>query len=231
MLATLLESRGRSPRRRVAMTASVVAHSVLLIVLVMARARGSSADGADDPLPTNIVYIAPEQQQPPRETWSTHPVDRSLRPPLDIAPVMVDADAIADVMPHVGPVGPILPAFPRGPFARADTAARAAGDLGDLLTSLAVDHQVEILPGQRPPRYPVALERAGIAGDVTVQFIVDTTGRVERGSLTILAATHPDFARAVQESLPALRFVPALARGRVVRQLVEQRFHFELVRR
>jgi hypothetical protein len=35
----------------------------------------------------------------------------------------------------------------------------------------------------------------------------------------------------VQERLAAIRFVPARARGRVVRQLVQQRFHFEVVRR
>jgi TonB family protein len=89
---------------------------------------------------------------------------------------------------------------------------------------------VEVIAGQRPPRYPLALERAGVAGDVVAQFIVDTAGRVERGSITILHTSHSGFATAVRERLGALRFVPARARGKLVRQLVEQRFLFEVAR-
>jgi protein TonB len=51
---------------------------------------------------------------------------------------------------------------------------------------------------------------------------------VERKSVTILSATHEQFARSVREALPRMRFVPAEVAGRKVRQLVEQRFGFEL---
>jgi TonB family protein len=100
-----------------------------------------------------------------------------------------------------------------------------------ILTERTVDEPVELLPHQAPPRYPPQLERAGVGGDVLVQFVVDTSGRVERGSVAILQSSHDEFASAVQQRLAALRFVPARARGRVVRQLVEQRFTFEVVRR
>ena len=63
----------------------------------------------------------------------------------------------------------------------------------------------------------------------TVDF-PDTIGRVERASVDIQRATHAGFARAVQERLAALRFVPARVRGHAVRQLVEEGFHFEVVR-
>ncbi|HEV8362381.1 MAG TPA: TonB family protein, partial [Gemmatimonadaceae bacterium] len=105
------------------------------------------------------------------------------------------------------------------------------GSIDDVMTAMTVDQPVELIPGQRPPRYPPMLERAGIAGDVVAQFVVDTAGRVERASVDIQQATHVEFARAVQDRLAALRFVPARARGRAVRQRVEQRFHFEVVRR
>ena len=66
MLTTLLESRGRSPRRRIAMSASAIAHCVLLVMLVMARARGDSIGGPDDPEVTNLVYVEPQRGHAPR---------------------------------------------------------------------------------------------------------------------------------------------------------------------
>ncbi len=230
MLATLLESRRRSPRRRVALSTSAVAHCIMLIVLVMARARGDSPDRAEDPELTNLVYVEPNREQAPARN-AVHSGTRSLPTaelPSAPPPAVLDHDAIGPVARLDLPSGPIVVTFSQGPFAHADTVAPRAGDV---MTAIAVDQPVELVPGQRPPRYPTMLERAGIAGAVAVQFVVDTAGHVERGSVVVLHSTHADFAAAVESRLMALRFVAARARGRVVRQLVEQRFQFEVVRR
>jgi len=227
VLRTLLESRGRSPRRRLATFTSVAAHTMLIGALVMVRAS-DNADAASKPVATNVVYFPPRQPPTPRERSAPTTADRTQFPRTPtIAPVDITIDAF---VPRPGPLGPILPDFrPSGSLTVRDTlAAREPAPQGDVLTERAVDQPVEMIAGQRPPRYPLGLERAGIAGDVIAQFVVDTAGRVERSSIVIQQATHDDFARAVRERLLVLRFVPARARGRTVRQLVEQHFHFEV---
>jgi protein TonB len=213
------------------MVASIIGHSVLLMALVMARADGSP-EAISKPVATNVVYFPPTQSQPQRAAPSlAKQADWSMRlpelPRVDLSPAAVSDAALGEV----GRIGPVVPNFATQGAPGVADAVLGTRDRAGVLTALAVDHPVEVVAGQRPPRYPSALERAGVAGDVVAQFVVDTTGRVERGSIAILHTSHADFSRAVQERLVALRFVPARAQGRVVRQLVEQRFTFQVVRR
>jgi TonB family protein len=76
-------------------------------------------------------------------------------------------------------------------------------------------------PGNLPPRYPARLEVLGIPGKVLVRFVVDTAGRVEMGTLTVLASTDPGFTAAVRDVMPQWRFQAATVGGRKVRQLVQ----------
>jgi TonB family protein len=80
------------------------------------------------------------------------------------------------------------------------------------------------------PLYPDVLRDAGIEGEVLAQFVVDTVGLAEPGSLKILQASHDLFAQAVTEMLPRMRFVPAETGGRKVKQFVQQPFVFSLRR-
>ena len=63
-----------------------------------------------------------------------------------------------------------------------------------------------------------------------VRFVVDTTGRVERGSVQVVSSSNELFTASVRSALPSLRFRPASAGGRLVRQLVELPFEFALER-
>jgi protein TonB len=106
---------------------------------------------------------------------------------------------------------------------------------GGLPTGTVHEHsQVDraVVPrGDNPrPDYPAGLRSASVEGDVVVQFVVDTTGLVERGSVMVLEATHESFADAVRRWLPRTRYVAAEARGKRVRQLVQQRVAFTLAR-
>jgi TonB family protein len=82
-----------------------------------------------------------------------------------------------------------------------------------------------------PVRYPEDLRSLAISGEVDVRFIVDTTGRVRAGSVTVLRSTHPSFTRAVTEYLRTTKYHPARVGGIAVAQLVEQPFTFSLDRR
>lgn len=91
-----------------------------------------------------------------------------------------------------------------------------------------VDKPVVMMNGVAMPTYPPLLRSAGVAGVVLAEFVVDTLGRVEPGSLRIVQADHELFASAVREVVPRLRFIPAEVLGRKVRQLVRLPFRFDL---
>jgi protein TonB len=226
MLTTLLESRARSPRRRMAIAASVLGHSILLTTFALTRADGAPHE-IDKPLQSSVVYFPPKPPSPQPER--ARPATRVATPPqlpgIVLLPPPIPSTA-ADIVAFVRPVPNYVGS---GTFVH-NTIPSVAHDSNAVLSAFTVDVPVEIIAGQRPPRYPLVLERAGVAGDVVAQFVVDTAGRVERGSVTILQASHTEFAHSVRERLVQLRFIPARAQGRVVRQLVEQRFAFEIRR-
>jgi TonB family protein len=80
------------------------------------------------------------------------------------------------------------------------------------------------------PRYPDALRRAGVEGSFLVEFVVDSTGRVDPKTLSFPKAAHPMFLRAVRDALLHSRYFPAELAGMRVRQLVTQQFTFVIAR-
>jgi TonB family protein len=69
--------------------------------------------------------------------------------------------------------------------------------------------------------YPPLYRAAGIQGSAIVQLVVDTEGRVESEGMSVLSATHPDFASASMELVRLIRFEPARRNGRPVRVWVQ----------
>jgi protein TonB len=98
------------------------------------------------------------------------------------------------------------------------------------MTESTVEKAILAIPGTSNPRYPSMLQSAGVEGDVRAQFVVDTLGRVEAGSVKILSTSHDLFGTAVRDALMRARFTPAEAGGRKVRQLAEQVFTFTIKR-
>jgi TonB family protein len=79
------------------------------------------------------------------------------------------------------------------------------------------------------PAYPERALRLALSGGVAARFIVGTNGRVE-SEIVILDSTSPEFTGAVRTFLRRTRYSPARVAGRPVRQMVEQRFVFQLSR-
>ena len=78
--------------------------------------------------------------------------------------------------------------------------------------------------------FPPSLYAAGVPGLVIAEFVVDTTGRVEDGTVGIVSSTAPLFTEAVRVALESAAYVPALKNGHLVRQLVQQPFEFSVSR-
>jgi protein TonB len=78
--------------------------------------------------------------------------------------------------------------------------------------------------------FPPPLFAARLPGVVVAEFVVDSVGRVEDGTLGIVSSTAPWFTDAVRVALETASYVPAMKDGRPVRQLVQQRFQFDIDR-
>jgi protein TonB len=172
----------------------------------------------------------------PSRAPSRAPRAPSSPAPVPSLPVERSLSASIDLPDRLPPV--TLPGAP-SPFGdRPDRGAAGTSASGDDRTSGrepagpyagdAVDRQASVIAGSPHPEYPEGLRAAGISGRVDAQFVVDTSGRVERGSFTVIASDGDQFADAVRRALPAMRFHPAEAGGRRVRQLVRQVFAFTL---
>ena len=83
-------------------------------------------------------------------------------------------------------------------------------------------------PGNPAPVYPAHLREGGISGEVLAQFVVDQNGRAEVRTLKFLRVSHNDFAKAVRDVLPRMRFFPAELGGCKVRQVVQLPFGFRV---
>jgi len=102
--------------------------------------------------------------------------------------------------------------------------------LGDSIkTEIEVDSVVTRYENSAAPPYPESMLTRRIEGMVIVQYVVDSTGHADTATFRVLSATHRDFARSVKNTLPMMRFHPAIMANKRVAQLVEQPFVFKIV--
>ena len=99
----------------------------------------------------------------------------------------------------------------------------------ELWTANSVDDPVEVIE-QPAPRYPPALAQAGVTGRVELEYVVDTLGRAEPGSLRAETSTRPEIEAAARAAILGSRYRPARLHGQVVRQLVRQTLSFRTER-
>jgi TonB family protein len=78
------------------------------------------------------------------------------------------------------------------------------------------------------PRYPVHLEMAHVSGSVLFSFVVDDTGVPVMETVRLHHTTRPEFAKAVRDVLPKIRFTPARIDGCPVAQRVQMPFQFTI---
>ena len=74
--------------------------------------------------------------------------------------------------------------------------------------------------------YPPTLFAEAVPGFVIAEYVVDTVGRVEPGTFSVVSSTDPLFSEAVRIALARASYEPAKRGGRRVRQLVHQPFAF-----
>lgn len=90
-----------------------------------------------------------------------------------------------------------------------------------------VEDRPELLAAPVPP-YPALLREARVEGLVTVEAVVDTTGRPEPGSLRVVQSTDAGFNAAAVATIRGALFRPGRVWGRAVRVLVRVPVAFRL---
>jgi beta-lactamase regulating signal transducer with metallopeptidase domain len=138
------------------------------------------------------------------------------------------------------------PSAPAGAVATKANASATSAQVDTRLADAAragayVDYQVDPLGGQCPrspcrpaaryphnptPLYPDSLQEAHVPGTVMVQFVVDTTGRVDMTTFKVLTSDNGLFTESVRAILPRQRFYPAEVGGRPVKELVQEPYVF-----
>ena len=236
MFNRLLESNKKRQRRLGGVLVSTILHTLLIALAVRATllTAATPRPPRTDILP---IYNPPPPPEPIESPSTVKPsngrhTETPLAPPKELkllGPLDLDVKGIPDPVPsgsliHDGDFAPTS----IGPRCECPLAPNVKP--GEPFTKDIVDKPVLAIPGTGNPRYPVALQSAGLEGDVRAQFVVDTLGRVERASVRVIDTTHELFAAAVRDALTRARFKPAEAGGHLVRQLAEQTFTFRITK-
>lgn len=232
MFNHLLESQAPANRNAVGQVVSFVMHTCAIAIAVVATQKVVTA--AAPPVNEHVDFVAPPPAPPPPPT--VMPRNVAPPPPIPLGHlVLVAPIAIPDVLPPIDLTRPITDARDYEP--RGVAGGRHDGDpnvvvrpvTGEISYFAAqVEKPAAQVPGTGTPDYPDMLRAAGIEGEVRVQFVVDTTGKTEPKSVTILKSSHALFTDAVRNALAKMRFKPAETASHKVRQIVELPFVFSI---
>jgi hypothetical protein len=199
------------------LAASVVAHALLIGAAVAATHKDPNAP--EQELPPNSIarFLAPPNRLAGQE---------AQREMIRYVAISVPEGVVAE-QPRVG-IEPVDE--PR--FSGLDPVdAPALPDLAgtdSVFSQIEVDSAASRYEWSAAPVFPPSLLAMKQEGFVRAEWVVDEQGVADTTTLRIVEATHPEFAKAVRDALPFMRFRPARIGERTVRQLVQQPFYFRV---
>lgn len=242
MFDVLVASAAHREVRAGSVTTSMITHALLIMlgVIVSRSALENPPVTAADPA---MLLFVPKPPPPPEPEVKPETPAVTLvvaePPPKGFQTVVAPRD-IPDVIPPVDLTQ--RPLDPRDFTGRGIEGGLASGvvggtgtvdleggpDLSAIYEATTRDDRFEqaIVVFQPAPKYPTALAAAGIEGKVAVEFVIDTAGKVERGSIRVLQSSHQAFETAAREAMTAAVFRPARLSNHPVRQLTRQSIRF-----
>ena len=234
------------------LTISVAAHTSLIALAVVSSGRALSSYGGDDSQhmrAERLVFIRPSQLVSKAAATAAKLAEKALARARAKAKesTLPDLSALHFAIEKSVEVNTKLPptadldfdavASSGIDFGAVDSSELARGVLGKVsspnaagasYTEDVVERVVWPQRGNPKPYYPPSLINAGVEGSFVVKFVVDSTGRVDDKTISIPETAHRLFAAAVRDALRHSRYYPAELGGRVVRQMVVQRFVFQI---
>ncbi|MFI5236227.1 MAG: TonB family protein [Gemmatimonadales bacterium] len=171
------------------------------------------------------AVVTPGPKVPIRmEQWPLAPLPRPTVPGgagglVPVAPIPTVPDLPRPILIDLG--APRAPTDPRRTV--------PIGEPGPAVpTTVGESVEPPVLIGAPALRFPEALRVARLSGRVTVEFIVDTAGRVEPGSVELIETTEPAFGPSALAAVAEERFRPGRQLGKAVRTRVRQVVAFDV---
>jgi TonB family protein len=205
-------------------SASILAH-VLVVWLAVGATSGGKQIPTDEP-EARVFFLLPPDRVATRERQTEILQLGKLGGDLEDGRYLLEPDGGAlAVKPGHGARGKRersgargqLPFGPPAPY-MPDTA----------FSVLEVDEMVRY-EESAAPIYPKELLAIGAEGSVRAEYVVDTSGQVDTTTIKVMHSDDPRFTASVMAALGGMRFRPAKRAGKVVRQLVQQKFSFKIV--
>ncbi len=216
----------------IAILVSLFLHSGIALSGYLIDSAPAEVVVAEDEMPT-IEILTPPPPQPeepeivdavPGETAPSEAAD--LAPPMqtDTPSAVIDSPFVQRIQAPPPPglnraTGAIV--IPTGP---PPTAVRAS-NLTNIFNLADLDENPRSVV-RTPPVTPFEMRRAGIKGDVIMEFIIDQAGNVR--DPVILQSNHPAFEQAAIDAVLKWKFKPGRKGGAAQNTRVRQRIEFKL---
>ena len=238
MFNNLIESKAKKQRSTAGTVTSVILHGIVLSAAVYATAQATIE--AEKPKEEKVEFVEMKDEPPPPKNEPPPPPPPeavAAPPPPKGFQVLTAPVEIPDIIPKVDLSKKVVDEADfsgkgvAGGTSKGDPNVKAA-PIGDNQTyfEFQVEKQAAQIPGSIQLRYPSILQSQNVEGKVTVQFVVDTTGRAEMGSWKVLETSNELFSSAAKDAVRNAKFYPAEVGGRKVRQLVQLPLAFTLNR-
>jgi protein TonB len=240
MFNNLIESKAKKQRSTAGTVTSVVLHGVLLSAAVYATAQATME--AEKPKEEKVEFVEMKKDEPPppkNEPPPPPPPPEAVAapPPPKGFQVLTAPVEIPDIIPKVDLSKKVIDEADfsgrgvAGGTSKGDPNVKSAPTVvadNQTYFEFQVEKQAATVPGSLQPRFPSVLASQNVEGKVTVQFVVDTTGRAEMSTWKVLETTNELFSSAARDAVRAAKFYPAEVGGRRVRQLVQLPLAFSL---
>jgi protein TonB len=213
---------------------SIAVHAVLIMLAVYVTANAGQVV-AERVTERTVVVQQQKQEEKPDEPPPERRVAVVDAPPRGFQTLSIPTNIPVDIPPPSATTSFDAADF-SGIGVEGGVARGVEGGTGPVVTDqpymeAVVEERPEVVAGSCiAPRYPEILRQAGIEGRVLIEFVIDTLGRAERGSLRVVNSQHQLFESPAREAVLSCRFRPGRISGRAVRVRVQQPINFQITR-
>jgi hypothetical protein len=198
---------------------SVVVHAVLIGAAVVATTASGIVDLPDVP-GVFVKWLAPPERIGGQEAQREQLKFVALGEP--------EAEVRGSRLVKAEEVRPIETRQASGLDLVTAEAAPEVESRDSVFTVIEVDSAATRYAWSAAPAYPPAMLEAKREGYVKARWVVDEGGYADTATFKLIDWTADEFAKAVRDALPFMRFSPAKMGDKSVKQLVEQEFTFRI---